>query len=392
MVFGWDIHDKVYDNVTVSNAENGFKDVLAKIDISTLRRQPWNNNIPFFTFDFFADAQTPLAVCPRNLLKKVISQLETEGLMPFSAVEFEFYNYSGLLFLFPFSFFFFFFFSFSSPFPPPIETPYTLEDKNFTALSNLTPGMFGYSLLRPSMYKDFFNELYDMSRRYDIPLEAIHTETGPGVYEVAIEYAESLKSADRAALFKTTAKEIGMRHKIMPSFMAKPNASLPGCSGHVHYSLWDLEGKKNLFWDSSDPKQMSQLMKHFIAGQLHCLPYITPMLVPNVNSYKRLVEGAWAPVVLSWGVENRTSTIRVINPNEKGIRVETRLGGADINPYLAMAASLAAGLYGIKHKLALQPESAGDNISDKNVSGIIYRTCFHPTCLILSRCLGDISM
>jgi len=154
--------------------------------------------------------------------------------------------------------------------------------------------------------------------------------------------------------------------------MAKPNSNLPGCSGHVHYSLWDLEGKRNLFFDEKDPKKMSETMKHFIAGQLHCLPYITPMLVPNVNSYKRLVEGAWAPVVLSWGVENRTSTIRVINPNEKGIRVETRLGGADINPYLAMAASLAAGLYGIKNKLPLQGESVGDNIADKSVNSLLF--------------------
>lgn len=338
VVFGWDIGDKAYDNVTIASADNGFKDFVAKIDTSTMRRVPWKDNMPFFNFDFYREDGKPVEACPRNLLKTVLKDLHDHGFHAYSALEFEFFNYK--------------------------ETPYTLEEKGYKDLSHLTPGMFGYSILRPTLYQEFFNDLYNLTAKFDIPIEGLHTETGPGVYEVAIEYTDALTAADRGQLFKTAAKEIGMKYGIMPSFMAKPNPNLPGCSGHAHYSLWDLEKKHNLFWDEKDSKKMSETMKQFIAGQLYCLPYILPMMVPNINSYKRFVEGAWAPVVLSWGIENRTSALRVINPNQKGIRVETRVGGADINSYLAIAAALAAGLYGIKNKLVLQEESLGDNLAD----------------------------
>lgn len=247
------------------------------------------------------------------------------------------------------------------------ETPQSLAAKGGVGLKPLTPGMFGYSLLRPLQNAAFFDKLFDWSREIGVPLEGLHTETGPGVFEVAIEYSEALEGADRAQLFKLAAKQAGIAHNITPSFMAKPDQNLPGCSGHTHYSVWDLEGKKNLFFDGSDPLLMSPLMRHFLAGQLHCLPYIMPMLAPTINSYKRLVENYWAPVVLSWGVENRTSACRVINPSEKAVHIETRVGGADINAYVAMAGALAAGLYGIKNKLELQPETKGDNISDKAI-------------------------
>ena len=176
---------------------------------------------------------------------------------------------------------------------------------------------------------------------------------GPGVYEAAILHDHVLQAADKAVLFKTAAKEIAYKHGIMASFMAKWTETLPGCSGHIHQSLWSKDKSENLFYDADDKNNMSDLLKHYLAGQLHCLPYILPMYAPTVNSYKRLVEGAWAPTTVTWGLDNRTTALRVLNDSPAYTRLETRIPGADTNPYLAMSAALASGLYGIKHKLAL---------------------------------------
>ena len=235
--------------------------------------------------------------------------------------------------------------------------------------------MFGYSILRPSVNPQFYHQLFDDLQAFGIPLEGLHTETGPGVYEAAIIFDDILESADRATLFKTGVKEIAYRHGIMASFMAKWSEELPGCGGHIHQSLWDSEQKQNLFYQTDAPEKMSELMQHYVAGQLHCLPYILPMFVPNVNSYKRLVKGSWASVSASWGVENRTTALRVINHGHKSMRLETRVPGADSNPYLAMSACLAAGLYGIKNRLKLPDPvrgSAYDNTSNPPLPTSLY--------------------
>jgi glutamine synthetase len=213
--------------------------------------------------------------------------------------------------------------------------------------------MFGYSLVRLAQNAPFVNALFDEMLAFGVPLEGLHTETGPGVFEAALLYDRPVEAADRAVLFKTGAKEIGQRFGILPSFMAKWNADLPGCSGHIHQSLWDLDGKKNLFHDDGRPHRMSALFESYVAGQLHCLPEILPFFAPTVNSYKRLVEGAWAPTKANWGVDNRTTALRVIPGSAKSTRLETRVNGSDTNPYLALAAALASGLYGIQQGLRL---------------------------------------
>jgi glutamine synthetase len=208
----------------------------------------------------------------------------------------------------------------------------------------------------------------------DIPIEGLHTETGPGVLEAAIAHADLLEAADRAVLFKTAVKEIAYKHGIMATFMAKINEALPGCGGHVHQSLWDKTRKKNLFYDEKDKHHMSRVMKSYVAGQLLCLPHLLPMYAPTVNSYKRLVEGAWAPTTLTWAVDNRTVALRILSGSNKSCRLETRVIGSDANPYLAMAASLASGLYGIKNKLKLtQPATMGYGNRDFS-NGILPRT------------------
>jgi len=340
VVWGWDSSDVVYDNVKLTGWHTGYPDKLCRIDLSTLRNVPWDDDIPFFLADFSKADGNDLPACGRSLLKRVAKQCADMGYHAEFAQEFEWFNF--------------------------VETPQSLKEKSFTNLESLTPGMFGYSILRTSLNDDFYNDLFDLLLQFNIPLEGLHTETGPGVYEAAILHDEVLAAADKAVLFKTAVKEIANKHGIVATFMAKWNENLPGCSGHLHQSLWTKDQSKNLFYSADDEYNMSDLHKHYLAGQLHCLPQLLPMYAPTINSYKRLVEGAWAPTTVTWGVDNRTTALRVIHTSEKYTRLETRIPGSDTNPYLAMAAALASGLYGIKNKLPLNmPATTGNGYEDK---------------------------
>ncbi len=341
VVFGWDANDLAYDNAAYTGWHTGYPDAKARIDLGTFRKIPWENDVPFFLGDFVNDKDESLAICPRQLLKSVIAQADKQGFAAYTSQEFEWFNFE--------------------------ETPQSLQQKNYSGLQPLTPGMFGYSILRSTYRNDFFNALFDGMKNFGVPLEGLHTETGPGVYEAAITYSTPLEAADRAVLFKTGTKEIAYKHGIIATFMAKISADLPGCSGHVHQSLWDKKSSKNLFHDEKDKNKMSELFKSYLAGQLLCLPEILPMVAPTINSYKRLVEGAWAPTTVTWSVDNRTVACRALPGGSKSSRLETRVVGSDSNPYLAMSACLAAGLYGIKKGLKLkQPATVGNGYRDES--------------------------
>ncbi|MBS1947232.1 MAG: glutamine synthetase [Bacteroidetes bacterium] len=339
VVFGWDANDVAYDNAKITGWHSGYPDALAIVDLNTFRQVPWENELPFFLADFRDAEGKDLAACPRSLLKKIAKQAADAGYVPFFSQEFEWFNF--------------------------IDNNDELYSSKFSRLKPMTNGMFGYSVLRASQKSDFFHELFDLLKKFNVPLEGLHTETGPGVYEAAILYGEILEAADRAVLFKSGVKEIAHRHGLIATFMAKWNESLPGCSGHVHQSLWSTDGKKNLFYDANSKTNMSPLLESYIAGQLHCLPFVLPMYAPTINSYKRLVEGAWAPTTLTWAIDNRTTALRVLPNGATSARLETRVVGSDSNPYLAMAACLASGLYGIKHKLELKtPATNGSGYAD----------------------------
>ena len=339
VIFGWDAGDVTYDNVKFTGWHSGYPDCPAALDVSTFRQIPWEDDVPFFLGEMANRDGQPGTVCPRRLLKKVADDAREVGYTPVFSQEFEWFNFA--------------------------ETPQTAADKHFVNLSLLTPGMFGYSILRTALKNDYFRDLFNHLKKFNVPLEGLHTETGPGTYEAAIMYAGLPEAADRAVLFKTAVKEIAYKHGIMATFMAKINENLPGCGGHVHQSLWDKSNSTNLFHDNKDPSKMSGLLKSYIAGQLYCLPYILPMFAPTINSYKRLVEGAWAPTTLTWGVDNRTVALRALPSGSKSCRLETRVIGADANPYLAMAGCLASGLYGIRKKLSLdQPATIGNGYAE----------------------------
>jgi glutamine synthetase len=343
VVFGWDSQDVCYDNTTITGWHKGFPDALAKIDLGTQRSVPWDDNVPFFLADFVwtkNGKEQPHPLCPRQLLKRVLSRAQVLGYSVMCGMEYEWFNFA--------------------------ETPQSWAAKKGVGPEPITPGMFGYSLLRANASRGFFEALFNDMGAFGIPIEGLHTETGPGVYEAAILFSEALEAADRAILFKTGAKEIGSRFGIMPSFMAKWSAQYPGCSGHVHQSLSD--GKRNLFYEAKGTHSMSKLFESYLAGQVAAAMQFAPMFWPTINSYKRLVDGFWAPVKPTWGVDNRTASFRVISGSPKSTRLETRCPGADVNPYLAMAAVIAAGLHGVEKNLKLTaPPITGTNVGAENI-------------------------
>ncbi|MDD9951578.1 MAG: glutamine synthetase family protein [Zetaproteobacteria bacterium] len=334
VVFGWDSADVCYENSSYTGWHSGYPDALVALDPGTYRLLPWEQRLPFFLGDFLeADQRTPLPICPRAVLKRVVQKAESMGYSPWVGCEYEWFNFQ--------------------------ETPQIMEAKGFQQPVPLTPGMFGYSLLRAGRYREYFNDLMDSLESFRVPLEGLHTETGPGVYEAAIQCAPAVEAADRAVLFKTAVKEIAATHGVIPSFMARWNERLPGCSGHIHQSLRDERGR-NVFYQEGT-SDLSPVFRSYMAGLVHCVPELLVMMAPTVNSYKRLVPGFWAPTRSTWGVDNRTCAYRAIVGSPQSTRVEVRVPGADMNPYLAIAAALAAGLYGIENELSLDQSPVTGN-------------------------------
>jgi glutamine synthetase len=339
VIFGWDIGDVCYDNTTVTGPTSGYPDIHAHIDLDSVRILP---NEPFtagFLLDFRGPDGKAHPACPRSLLKRIVARAEASGYVPLFGAEFEFWVFK--------------------------ETSASLREKRFTELTPLSPGMYGYSWLRTGQHKEFVHGLMDACDKFGIVLEAIHTETGPGVYEVAIKYAPALQAADQAALFKTLAKQVASELGLSLTFMAKWNAELPGSSGHLHQSLWDSTLKRNLFADAGQPHGLSELGRHYLGGLVQGMAELTALYAPTINSYKRYVPGVWAPLTASWGVENRTTAVRYIGGNGgPGTRFEHRQTAADINPYIAMATGLGSGLYGIEQAIEPPAPCTGDASGD----------------------------
>ena len=342
VIFGWDSSDQCYMNSKYTGWHTGYPDAEARIDLKTLRFIPWDDKTPFFLADFQNAKGEPLEICPRQILKKVIGLMQSMGFSAKVGVEFEWFNFK--------------------------ETPESVREKNYKKLVPLSPGMFGYSVLRSSLNHEFFKNLMESMHSFNVPLEGLHTETGPGVLEGAIMNCDPLTAADRGTLFKTGVKEIGSKLGILASFMPRWNTDLAGCGGHLHMSLLDDKGA-SVFADTTARHKMSALFQSFLAGQIQYIPELLALFAPTVNSFKRLVEGYWAPTRATWGLDNRTCAFRVINSHASATRVEVRVGGSDINPYLAIAAALGAGLMGVKKQLRLdQAPIVGNGYQDSKAA------------------------
>ena len=225
-----------------------------------------------------------------------------------------------------------------------------MREKNYQDLTTFTPANFGYSVLRSSVHNELYHEILEMCRDMDIGNRRVTHGNRPGVLEAALKYGSAMESADKAALFKTFIKVLAQRRDLMATFMAKWSVDYPGQSGHIHISLQDEKGG-GVFYDDNKPDNISDEMRWFIGGQQKLMPELLAMVACTINSYARLVPGHWAPTDATWGIENRTCALRTIGGGEKSTRVEYRISASDINPYIAGAAAIGSGLWGIENKI-----------------------------------------
>lgn len=332
VILGWDSKDKLYDNAQYTGWHTGYPDASVRIIPSSCRDIVFEENQLLFMAEF---SQAAEAICPRSLLKRVINKALTMGYDPYAALEYEFFIFD--------------------------ETPDSVRAKGFRNLKPITPDNFGYSIIRNTVHAELYHQILNMGEKMDFSIEGLHTETGPGVIEAAIAVDHAQAAGDKAALFKTFMKVLAQRNNKMATFMAKWSPNHPGQSGHIHISLKHHESGHSAFFDSGRAYNMSKTQRHFLAGQQKLMPELLAMFSPTINSYSRLIPGYWAPTDATWGGENRTTALRLIPGNEKSQRIEYRLGSADANPYLALAAAIGSGLYGIEHELEPEPEVKGNS-------------------------------
>ncbi len=335
VVLGWDVKDQLYDNVNYTGWHTGYPDATARIIPESCRELPLEDKTLLFLAEF---SGTGAAICPRVTLQRVLNKAKTIGLEVFSGFEYEFFVFN--------------------------ETSLSIREKQYQNLKPMTPGEFGYSVIRNSVESETYQSLLNLSEEMDFPLEGLHEETGPGVLEAALTYDRAMASADKAALFKTFSKVALQKQGKIATFMAKCSPDSPGQSGHIHLSLKNLEGKP-LFFEKDSEGKMSRTMRHFVAGQQKLMPELMAMIAPTINSYRRLIPGFWAPTEASVGIDNRTCAIRIIPGNKKSQRLEYRIAAADANPYIILSAVIASGLWGIENKAEIEAMVSGNAYDQK---------------------------
>lgn len=343
VLFGWDIAENVLPNLKVSNWERGFGDFVMVPDLSTFALVPWESRVASCIGDLRTEQGEPVTVSPRYILRCLVERARTLGFEPMAAAELEMRIFR--------------------------EDQVSLREKDFGPdLTPLNPGTNCYAISHLAADEHLIGHIARMMGNYGVELEGYTREHGPGMYELNMRYADALTAADRALLFKTGVKELCLQSGMTATFMAKWNDREDGSSGHSHISLWDLDKERNVFWDEAAPDHMSETMRHFLAGLLAKMPELMALYAPVINSYKRYIEGTWAPLNTTWGTENRTCATRVINSGRRSIRIENRVPGADANFYLVFSAMLASGLYGIEHRQELPPRLDGNAYKAANLA------------------------
>ena len=316
-----------------SNWETGYGDYVLKPDLSTLRRVPWLEGTALVLGDLLDHHHHPVPHSPRAILKRQVDRARAMGFNAMMATELEFYLFEN---------------SYES-----------LRDNNFTGLKPVSAYNEDYHIFQTTKEEGVMRAIRNGLYAAGIPIENSKGEADAGQEEVNYRYSDALDIADNHSIVKHGIKEIAWTKGKSVTFMAKYDHRKAGSSAHCHQSLWTLDGKP-AFADASDPHGMSDTMKHYMAGQLSYARDMTVFLAPYVNSYKRFAIGMFAPTKAVWSADNRTAGFRVCGVGSKAIRVECRIPGSDVNPYLVCAALLAAGLTGIENKMALEPEMKGD--------------------------------
>ena len=315
----------------------GYGDYIMKPDHSTLRHVPWLEGTALCLCDVL-DHQThaPVPFAPRHVLKTQIARAQAIGLTPIMATELEFFLFQG--------------------------THDEIAANGFRDLKPISNYNEDYHIFQTSKEEHVMRPIRNLLRKMGIPVEGSKGEAEAGQEELNIKYAEALATADHHTLSKHGIKEISHQHGYAATFLPKWHHTRVGSAAHVHQSLW-ADGK-NAFYDPSAPLGKSKLMDHYMAGLIKYASDYTVFLAPYINSYKRFAKGTFAPTQIVWSVDNRTAAFRLCGDGTKGVRVECRTPGSDMNPYLAMAAMLAAGLKGIEEKLPLPEVYTGDAYSN----------------------------
>ncbi|WP_458689369.1 glutamine synthetase family protein [Nocardia tengchongensis] len=328
-----DVEMTTVDGYEMSSWDTGYGDFALRPDLNTLRLLPWWPGTALVLCDVeqvdtHGDHGQPVAASPRQVLRAQLDRLAYHGLYAYVGTELEFLVFDD-----------------------------TYESAFRTGYRDLTPANqynVDYSMLGTARIEPLLRRIRTEMSGAGMYVESAKGECNPGQHEIAFRYDEALVTCDNHSIYKTGAKEIAAQDGRSITFMAKYNER-EGNSCHIHISLRDASGKP-IFADGDGP---GALMRHFIAGQLDSLRELTYMLAPNINSYKRFQAGSFAPTALAWGRDNRTCALRVVG-HGPSLRLENRIPGGDVNPYLAVAAVIAAGLHGIDHQLPLEPEFHGN--------------------------------
>jgi glutamine synthetase len=314
--------------------DKGYGDFVLKPDMNTLRRLPWLEGTALVLADVLDHHHRPVPHSPRAMLQKQIARLKKGKMRAFLASELEFYLFD--------------------------ESYESAAGKRYAGLKTAGNYIEDYHVLQTTKEEGVMRAIRNGLQGAGIPVENSKGEWGPGQEEINVRYADALEMADRHVILKNGVKEIAWAQGKSVTFMSKWNYNLAGSSSHIHASLWDAAGKTSLFYDRRGDYGMSTLMKSFVAGQLKYGSDVTYLLAPYINSYKRFQVGTFAPTKAVWSRDNRTAGFRLCGEETKAIRIECRIGGADLNPYLAFAGLIAAGLAGVQEKLKLGAPYSGD--------------------------------
>jgi len=325
--------------------EAGYGDYAMKPDLSTLRRTPWLEGTALVLCDVL-DHHTHVDVphSPRAILKKQVARLDALGMKAYMASELEYFLFD--------------------------DSYESAQEKSYRNLKTVSAYNEDYHIFQTTKEEGVTRAIRNGLQAAGIPVECSKGEACSGQGEINVQYADALTMADRHAIIKNASKEIAWSKGRALTFMAKWSYDNAGNSSHIHQSLWTSDGAQPLFNDPGAPHGMSDIMRHYVAGLLQHASEITYFLAPYINSYKRFQAGTFAPTKAIWSRDNRTAGYRLCGESSKAIRIECRVGGGDLNPHLAFAALLAAGLDGIENKMQLEDEFSGNAYSGETLREI----------------------
>ncbi|MFJ9938679.1 glutamine synthetase family protein [Streptomyces virginiae] len=320
------------DGYEMSSWERGYGDFAMHPDPATLRRIPWNPGSAFILADLAWNDAAPVVAAPRQILRRQLERLAEHGYTAMVGTELEFMVFQ--------------------------DTYEQAWNANYRGLTPANQYNIDYSVLGTGRIEPLLRRIRNEMQAAGLTVESAKGECNLGQHEIAFRYDEALTTCDQHSVYKTGAKEIAAQEGVSLTFMAKYDER-EGNSCHIHLSLTDADGRNAMAGEGNDEHGMSPVMRHFLAGQLAALRDFSLLYAPNINSYKRFRPGSFAPTAVAWGLDNRTCALRVVG-HGRSMRFENRLPGGDVNPYLAVAGLVAAGLYGIENRLELPPICTGN--------------------------------